>query len=826
MIDYLLAHVQGDCRAVDPSSRGKLMKQFSRAVLLCSAASLALSFAPGAFAQSSDVEDEIIVVGSRTAERSALESPVPVDVIGADDLAATGSFGGELGAALQATVPSFNFSRQSNSGPADIVRSAQLRGMSPDQVLVLVNGRRRNPTSVVNLESKIGRGTTPVDFNSIPLSAISRVEVLRDGAGAQYGSDAIAGVVNVILDDSTGGKASISYGTHYTDFEPTNDTITDGRTISVEGSYGIALGEAGVVRFGFDYRDREETNRAGFDQIPFFENQSPENLAFQGRRNYRPGDPAVQDLNLWVNGFYGLSNGAELYGFATVNDRQGEGAAFFRYPDSSANFIALNPNGYRPVTTGDNRDYAVTGGVRGGETLTYDASLSYGRNEYTFGVNNSLNPSLGPSTPRGFRLADYENSLLVGNLDFTYPVNVFGGEQTLAFGTEIRRETFDSGAGEPDSYRAGPDTTRSIGAQAGPGLRPEDAVSLDRSVYAAYAEIGIDVTDSFFVDAALRYEGSDDFDGGVAGKLAARYAFNDVFAVRGAVSNSFRAPSLAQQGFKFAVTTFGGGGALTRVSTLGVNDPIARALGAKPLDQEEALNTSLGFTVAQGPFKLSVDAFQINVDGRITLSERISCTTPNVSAATAALCTTAGITDANFFTNAIDTKTQGVDVVGTWSTDIFAGTLSLTGAYNYSETEIDGINTGNVPGGAGAVFGVEEQNTIESAAPKHTLVFTGEWAGDRWSVLGRATRHGETTRVFSFFPEAADPYEAKWSLDTEASFKATDAVTLTIGAQNVLDEYPELTNDFYNYFGNFPYDVLSPIGQNGRYLYAKVGVQF
>jgi len=804
------------------------MSILSRSLLLGSAATFALGLVPVAIAQSeAAIDEEIVVVGSRVSERTALESPVPIDVIDAEALTPSASLGNELGQALQASVPSFNFSRQSNSGPADIVRAAQLRGLSPDQVLVLVNGKRRHTTAVVNLESKIGRGTNPVDFNSIPLSAVSRIEVLRDGAGAQYGSDAIAGVVNVVLDESTGGRATVSYGAHVTDFEPTNQSITDGRTLTITGSYGFALPQGGVLRVGFDLRDRVETNRAGFDQIPFFENQTPANLAFQGRRNYRPGDPAVQDLNLWYNAVLPAFEGAEFYSFGTLNDRDGEGAAFFRYPDSSANFLALNPNGYRPITTGANADLALTGGLRGdGEVWDWDASLSYGRNEYVFGLLNSLNPSLGPSTPRAFRVAGFENSLLVGNLDLRRSIELFGATQAIAFGAEIRNESFSSEAGEPDSWRAGPEVGRPIGSQAAPGLRPEDTANVDRTVHAVYAEIGLDLTEALFVDLAARYEGSDDFDGGLAGKIAARYELAPGFAVRGAVSNSFRAPSLPQQSFRSSVTTFGSGGALTRVSTLGVDDPIARALGSRPLQQEEAVSASLGVTGEVAGIRVTVDAFRIDVDGRITLSERIDCTATTIPAATRTLCAASDVTDANFFTNAIDTRTQGVDVVADWNGEALGGEVGLTAAYNYAETEVTSVNVGTVPGGAAAVFGVEERNTIESAAPRHTLILTGTWERGPFGLQARVNRHGETTRVFAFFPEAADTYDARWSLDTEATLDVTETIEVGIGAQNLLDEYPDLTNDFYNYFGNFPYDVLSPIGQNGRFVYVRAGVRF
>ncbi|HJU38604.1 MAG TPA: TonB-dependent receptor plug domain-containing protein, partial [Tahibacter sp.] len=268
------------------------------------AAAVAASLASPALLAQADTStlDQVVVTGTRAKDRTVLDSPVPVDVLTADDLRAAGAVNGELGQALAVLLPSFNFPRQSNSGGSDHVRAAQLRGMSPDQVLVLVNGKRRHTTALVNTDTKIGKGTTPVDFNSIPISAIKRIEVLRDGAGAQYGSDAIAGVINIILDDADhGGEVSATYGAYHTDFEPTGRTLTDGQSAHASAKAGTKIGDGGFARFGVELDRRAATNRAGYDELPPWENQSPENLAFQGRRNYRAGDPQTENYNAWIN---------------------------------------------------------------------------------------------------------------------------------------------------------------------------------------------------------------------------------------------------------------------------------------------------------------------------------------------------------------------------------------------------------------------------------------------------------------------------------------------------------------------------------------------
>ncbi|WP_017913447.1 TonB-dependent receptor plug domain-containing protein, partial [Xanthomonas sp. SHU 166] len=386
---------------------------------------IALALAAPAFAQDATPAtatnlDTVIVTGTRASGRTVLESTAPVDVLSAEDIRKAGVVNGELGSALQALLPSFNFPRQSNSGGADHVRAAQLRGLSPDQVLVLVNGKRRHTSALVNTDSKIGKGTTPVDFNAIPISAIKRIEVLRDGAGAQYGSDAVAGVINVILDDDPdSGALEASYGANHTDVKPIHRTLTDGQTGYASGKVGTRLGEdGGFFKVGLELKNHEATNRAGFDQIPPFEEQTPANLALAGKRNYELGDGASKDLNAWLNGKLPFGQGSEVYAFGTYNQRDTQGANYFRYPDGAANWTQVYPQGYRPVSLGENRDLQAVLGARGqwGE-WAYDASLDYGRNDFTYRLKHSLNASLGPGSPTRFKTGDYAFAQGVANLD-------------------------------------------------------------------------------------------------------------------------------------------------------------------------------------------------------------------------------------------------------------------------------------------------------------------------------------------------------------------------------------------------------------------------
>lgn len=791
---------------------------------------LAISAALMSTAAAQTGDDEIVVTGVRSDQRTELTSPVPVDVFSGDALAETGAVGNELGQALATVAPSFNFPRQSTSGPADHVRPGQLRGLSPDQTLVLVNGHRRHRSAVVQTEAKIGRGASPVDFNTIPLGAVGRIEVLRDGAGAQYGSDAIAGVINVILDDAPEGvELHWSYGQHLTDVDVINQELTDGETVTLGLEGALPLGnQGGFVRAGWEVVDRDGTNRAGFDQIPFFENQTPINLAQQGRRNYAVGDPDSFSYGLWYNAELPTGFG-ELYSYATFSDRTSRnGGAFFRYPDSSANILSVYPNGYRPRTTGDNEDLGVTGGLRFdlGE-FAGDASVTYGRNEFAFGVTNSLNPSLGPTSPTSFNSGAYIADQTTVNLDFSRAYDL-AVPVSLAFGAEYRNEGFETEAGDPDSYRAGPFTSLSIGAQAASGLTPADVVDLSREVYGVYVDVGADVTDRLFVNAAARYEDYDDFGDTLTGKLSGIFTVVDGFNLRAAVSNSFRAPGLQQIGFSDTTFSFNTSGALVRTRTLPIGSPIARALGVRSLDPEESLNYSVGFTAAPvSGLSLSLDAYQVEVDDRITLSENFSGSA--LETFVAGQPGGAGISSVRFFANAVDTETRGVDLVANYTTSFAAGDLDLSLAYSYSETEI--TRFAPTPAGLTALnpafrlVGVEEVNTIETAAPADKVVASARWANDAWRVLVRGSYYGETERVFAFFPEAAQTFGREFQLDAEAEWNVTETFSLTAGGVNLLDEYPDATNEFYNYFGNLPYDFLSPIGVNGRFLYVEARVR-
>ncbi|MDH3613186.1 MAG: TonB-dependent receptor [Gammaproteobacteria bacterium] len=748
-----------------------------------------------------EATEEIVVVGSRGEARDPLESVVPVDVISADEIAAAHSFGGELGELLQALAPSFSFPRQSNSGAGDHVRAAQLRGMSPDHTLVLVNGKRQHTASVVALESAIGLGTNPFDFNTIPLIAIERIEILRDGAGAQYGSDAIAGVINIVLKDAAqGGTVTASYGQHRTDFDPTGDDIDDGDTFSVAADYGFAVGDGGSLRIGGEYRTRDATNRAGIGVLPFFEDDTPANQALNPARVFSPGDGGADDIYVFYNASVPIGE-REFYSFGRYSNRETEGTGFFRYPDGFSSLPSVHPDGFRPITLGDNTDTSLSVGLRGTNFESdWDLSLTLGSNDFDSGVKDSANPSLGAASPTSFNLGGFEFTQTTLNADVVREFELGGlsSPMTFAYGAEVRFEDYETSAGDPESYETGP-VDAAVGAQAGPGLAAGTEANVDRTVISAYIDVEADLTDRFTIGGAARFEDYDDFGNSLTGKLSGRFQATDAFAIRGAVGTSFRAPSLAQIGFEKSKTDFGDGGMLELFRILPVSNPDAIAEGAVPLKEEESTNFSVGFVFDSGPaFSLTVDYFQIDVDDRVTL----------INAAN----------NIEYFSNLVDTETTGFDIVATGTLEAGAGTIDWSVSYNNSETDAKNPS----------VLDVEDLNTVESKSPEDKFIASGSWIVDRWSTLLRLTQYGETTRIFDFGGgfEPEQTYGSVWSVDAEFAAKINDDWTVAIGADNLTDEYPDLSSDDINYFGHLPYDVLSGIGMNGRYFYLRTQYDF
>ena len=659
--------------------------------------------------------------------------------------------------------------------------------------------------------------------------------MLRDGAGAQYGSDAIAGVVNVVLKDSAeDGEAIASFGQHRTDFEPTGRSVSDGDAFYASVNAGFGVGQ-GFLNLTAEYRERDPTLRSGPDQIPFFENQTPPNLALLGTQTHKAGDGTMEDVLLMFNSEYGLGENLEIYSFGGYSHRDGEGANFFRYPDSFSNVPAIFPNGYIPVLEAVIVDFSLAAGVRGtlASDWSWDASVVYGSNDFDHDITNSLNVSLGAASPTSFNVGEYELSQLALRFDMSRPfvVGGFANPVNLAWGLEYRTDTYDTTAGDPESYVAGPVIGAPIGTQAGSGLQPIETVDVDRDATSLYVDLESSLTDSFQLGVAGRFEDYSDFGSSVNGKISARYELTPSLAVRGTVGTGFRAPSLTQAFFRGSTTSFGTGGQLEQVLNLPTDDPIALLLGASELDAEESVSYNLGFVLrTDAGFRLTADFYRIEIDDRITLSERIGgqAVTDFIDASLGI----PGVLGVRFFTNAVDTETDGFDVVAEYGFDFGPGNLNLSAAYSKSETEIVQVDP-NPPVldslGVGAVlFGVEERNTLETASPDDKLILTARLTSERWSILARGTRWGEAKRVFNFGGgfEPEQTYGSEWGMDLDIEFAVTERFAVAIGANNVLDEYPDLSSSDINFFGNLPYDVLQPVTFNGAFYYLRTTYTF
>ncbi|WP_149195536.1 TonB-dependent receptor plug domain-containing protein [Luteimonas suaedae] len=804
------------------------------------ALALALALAsPAALAQSPTADepaprdrattlDTLIVTGTRVADRTVAESASPIDIISPETLESTGTV--ELATALSRALPSLNFPRPAITDGTDAVRPAQLRGLAPDQVLVLVNGKRRHTTALINLNGSQGRGSSPVDLNAIPIAAIERVEVLRDGASAQYGSDAIAGVINIVLKGSdAGGSIAARYGQY---------SAGDGEQVQLSGDGGIALGEAGFLHLAAQAGHQDQTDRARPFQGTPTAISPPLGTVVQ-----RYGDPEVDSRAVSYNAEFSPAEGVVFYSFGTYSKRDALSNGFYRPAGDNRNIPEIYPEGFLPRIRNIADDRAGVIGLRGTTAggTGIDISFNHGINHLTFDVENSLNRSLGPDTPTDFHSGALEVSQNVLNLDFNKMLDV-GLEYPLAFawGAEWRGEKFNQSPGDPASYADGnltlPDGGRAPpGAQVLPGFRPSNAGQHDRHSYSFYVDAEADFSDRFSAGLAARYENYSDFGSTTSGKLSARYAFSDAVALRGTVSTGFRAPSLQQQHFQAISTNFIGGVPF-EVSTFAVDDPVAIALGAEPLKAEESTNLSLGLVLQPAEaLYITIDAYQIDIDDRIILSENLVDDPDNPDPALRRLVSTFleargifGVNGGRYFTNAIDTRTRGVDLVGTYRWTLDAGNLDFTAGFNYNDTDIQRIapnppelETGDLDLNR---IGRVEQGRVTVGAPSDKLFLSGVWNSGPWTLSAAATRYGKF-EVLNNDPDLDQTFGAEWTLDVSAAY-AVGGWDFTIGADNVFDAYPDEVIFANSSAGQLPYSAASPFGFNGAFAYGRVGYRW
>jgi iron complex outermembrane receptor protein len=878
----------------------------------------------------------IIVTGTRRTDRTLADSPVPIDVLGADAIAQSGQT--ETNRILNDLVPSFNFPQPSIADGTDALRPATLRGLSPDQTLVLVNGKRRHVSALLNINGTVGRGSAAVDLNMIPGMAIQRIEVLRDGASSQYGSDAIAGVINIQLRSApSGGRVTATYGRYNTTLDgvaditglqttagqpfldPSDNRVfaatangerhaEDGRTYTLGANIGLPIFTGGYINLTAEYRDRNPTNRAGFDLRPNYNRPTaafdPRELSFN-RLEFRYGDASTVDINLFANAAVPVGDGWEIYAFGSYGERDGLSAANYRQQSAAANrdyatlapgqtptaanFVPLTPDGFLPFIDTNLQDFAGTFGARGDIAGWHaDFSIGYGHNQFDYNVLNTLNTSFGTASQREFDAGGLRYGQTVANMDFSKQYDVgLATPLSVAVGAEYRNENFQIRPGDFQSWAAGPlfrasfTTTAAtcaaqggvfnagtsvcsfpgrqaaVGAQGFPGIPTVSTTDESRHSFAGYAELDANIFEGFTAVLAGRYEHFSDFGDTLNGKLALRYEPIQGYALRGSISNGFRAPSLHQQFFTTTSTNFINGFPVD-ISTLAVNSPVARALGSRDLEPEKSINLSFGATANPIPgLTFTIDYYRIDIDNRIVLTENLGAAgsgTAAVNAAVKAVLDANGfqsIGAARFFINGLDTRTHGVDAVASyrWRTPGF-GNWTLTAAYNYNSTTIQRrINElgplATIPGIV--LFGRVEGIRFTDGQPTDKIVLSASGELGNFGLTLRTTRFGDVIAPGATNP-IADPTSltllgpddillgAKWVTDIELRYRAFDRVDFAIGADNVFDVYPDRSpfgarpasvggvypiNQYY-----LPYSGFSPFGFNGRFIYARASVDF
>ena len=751
----------------------------------------------------------VIVTGTRSLNRTLAYSEAPIDVLSAKDLQSTGS--SELATALSRLLPSLNFARAAVADTASAVRPAQLRGLSPDQTLVLVDGKRWHGSAVVNVSGTIGRGSAPVDLNTIPLESIERIEVLRDGASAQYGSDAIAGVINIILrrgakgNDVQAGLGQYSKG--------------DGGQGHIAASIGTALGEEGWLRLSAEFRKADQTNRAGADL------RNPSEPLY-GQVTQVQGDPKTGQGNLGMNFNLPLDGAVHLYGFATTSRRTTDVAATWRtaYTNTTGTNLRtpLYPQGFLPNEAGASTDNAAVIGVRKQSSdWRWDASANYGISEFDMTTNNTANFALVGSKQTSFYIGNLKNTQSVLNLDFAHDLGTpFIGESlTLAFGAESRHDEYRIRSGEPASYIGS-------GAQGFAGFQPSNAVATSRTASAFYVNLESELSRKASASVAVRYENYSDFGNVTSGKVSGRYEASPRISLRGAASTGFRAPSLAQQSYAITTTNLvaiNGVNQLLDTGTFAVASPAARALGAKPLEAEKSRNLSLGaaFQISKNS-AVTVDAYQIDIDNRILYSGNLALT-PALQTLLAGQNILVGA--ARYFANALDTTTRGLDIVGSWTLPLAATEkLSATLGYNINSTTVNRVADNPAVLAANGLTLIDRQTIMRAtdSAPKDKIILSADYANGPWNVHGVLTRYG------SFLvPQnnAANDqvFSANWVADAALSYHWNKS-KVTVGIDNIGDQYPDqITSNSanLNLGGTLPYSTFSPYGFNGRYIYVK-----
>ena len=847
-----------------------------------------------AFAQDNDpaVEteaDTVIVTGSRFGGRTSTQSATPVDAIGRDQLQQNGRV--DLIQQLKVEVPSFNTPRPLGSGVGDYLVPPSLRGLGPGEVLVLVNGKRRHTASDLNASNGIGRGDVSVDFNAIPSFALSRAEVLRDGASAQYGSDAISGVINLILDRSVGTRAQVTGGI---------TTEGDGAYGEASVSSGIRVGEDGVFRLTASFQQHEGTNRSRPDtrQQYFGTNAAGRPTTISGnygsgtgltpsngtldpreatidRNVFRFGDQPSTNAQVFYNFAAPASDSVEVYSFGGYNRLDGDIEYFFRRAGQDETIRALNPDGYRPILDSRIENLSIATGLRGDNLAGFgwDLSTVYGLNTQDLYYDNSVNVSYGTATPRRFNRLRSDFYQWTNNLDLTREIPL--GDDAplkLAAGLEYREETYRLFSGDPAGYLSGgvpildgPNTGRPaiVGAQPGPSNGADDRASLSRHSWAVYGDAEKTLFGRLLVQGTIRHEHYSDFGNTTNFKVAGRLGLFGGLAARASYNTGFRAPALAQSGYNASNTLIlNGQQAIVRVAA--VDSPAARLAGATDLKPETSRNVSAGLVFEAGGLTATLDAYQIKVRDRIAISSTFQDARLTSFLAANGQGNFSAI---SYLTNAVDTKTRGVDLVVNYRTRVADGVFSATLAGNYNKTNFDRIAGTPAPlaalGLTTPLFDLTQQLRFSDSLPRNKVTLDLNYSHGPFAISLTNTRYGEVSTValtnrtpaqiaalipgydVSLVPVSATSansdiiqrFGAEVLTDLELSWQATRALRLSAGAQNLFDVYPDEniassvasvaagTNGADN-AGTQPYNAISPFGFNGRTVFVRLGLTF
>ena len=851
-----------------------LLTKNVRGVLAASAAFSVMAAAP-VYAQeaeeSAKAEDfeQIAVVGSRAAPRSVADSAVPIDIISDEEFKQQGAT--DMVSMMQTVVPSFNVNDQPINDASTLVRPANLRGMASDHTLVLVNGKRRHRSAVITfLGGGLSDGAQGPDISVIPAAALKQVEVLRDGAAAQYGSDAIAGVINFVLNDaSEGGSFEARYGSYYEG---------DGDMIQMSGNVGLPLSDKGFINLSAEYRTADDTSRSV---------QRADAAALIAAGNTFVADPAQiwgspeikHDIKLFANAGIELSATSEAYMFGNYAEREVEGGFYFRNPhnrgdvndggtnedgeqlllvgdltgDMSGNcptdivvgdnvlenpryinevqnnpdcwaFNEMLPGGFTPRFGGTVTDMSLVFGTKGelDHDITYDVSLNLGQNEVDFAISNTINPSLGPDTPTEFSPGRYTQSEQTLDIDFTKPFDVGLYEPLfVATGFQYRNESYESFAGDTASYEIGPLATQGfgIGSNGFPGLSANSQGRVSRNNIALYIDAEAYITETFMLAGALRYEDFSDFGDTTKGKIAFRWQALENIAFRGAFSTGFKAPTLGQSNVRNVTTAFGTGGELIDRATLPPTDPVSQLKGGEQLTPEESESITFGVVADfdNGLF-ITADYYNIELTDRISTASGIELTDEDIAALLAQ-----GVNDASsfqeisFFTNDFDTTTEGVDVVANYSMEMMGGETKFSLAYNWTSTEVDRASENISP---------ERIRMLEDNLPAVRYSATANHTNGDWRFLARMNYYGS---IFEDHLDSALPIDkvgSEITFDFEVAYNFTEEFTVTVGAKNAFDEYPDENNTdaggiTYAQIAGSAYPTTSPIGINGGFYYLR-----